>query len=80
MGPGGAPLSASAAPFFAAAHGSIHGFAVDREETVPWFALSGAALAEGHLYGSLGWPARLMLLVDAPPARALRTGAVGATT
>lgn len=65
----GPRLSACAASLLGAVHGAGEGFFTNREDSAPWFAVGGAALAEGPLYGPLGWSARAMLLVPVTRAR-----------
>ncbi|AUX24179.1 hypothetical protein SOCEGT47_047160 [Sorangium cellulosum] len=65
----GPRLSTCAASLLGAVHGAGEGFPVNREEAVPWFAVGGAALAEGPLHGPLGWSARATLLVPVTRAR-----------
>ncbi|MGK4003655.1 hypothetical protein WMF31_13575 [Sorangium sp. So ce1036] len=65
----GPRLSTCAASLLGAVHGAGEGFPVNREAAVPWFAVGGAALAEGPLHGPLGWSARATLLVPVTRAR-----------
>ncbi|WP_437669554.1 hypothetical protein [Sorangium sp. So ce131] len=67
----GLRLSACAASLIGAVHGAGRGFATDREDSAPWIAVGGTALAEGSLFGAraLGWSARATVLVPVAQAR-----------
>ncbi|WP_437630080.1 hypothetical protein [Sorangium sp. So ce854] len=67
----GLRLSACAASVLGAVHGAGRGLTPSREESAPWFAVGGSALAEGPLFGSraLGWSARATVLVPVARAR-----------
>ncbi|WP_437730286.1 hypothetical protein [Sorangium sp. So ce1335] len=67
----GLRLSACAASVLGAVHGAGRGFTPSRNESAPWFAVGGSALAEGPLFGSraLGWSARATVLVPVARAR-----------
>ncbi|WP_437874578.1 hypothetical protein [Sorangium sp. So ce513] len=67
----GPRLSACAASVLGAVHGAGKGLSPNREDSAPWFAVGGSALAEGPLFGSraLGWSARATVLVPVARAR-----------
>ncbi|WP_438013968.1 hypothetical protein WMF18_23935 [Sorangium sp. So ce315] len=67
----GLRLSACAASVLGAVHGTGRGLTPSREESAPWFAVGGSALAEGPIFGSraLGWSARATVLVPVARAR-----------